>query len=137
MDDHRRTPRMVTAEQRGGANLLRLVFGLGTASWLIGKAIAEANEEATYQEGGTSQVVTAKRIVADRVELNKIIRKTPLTRGVQKIMETPGVQVLEEIQTPAGNEYILNDERFQELKQYLRSCGQVEKETKHKLVITD
>jgi len=97
---------------------MKLVFFCDTGSWTTGKALAISNGTYYDDEAFDHQVIEAERIRADLDRLNEIIKEIPLVGG-------------------NSEDYMLDEEEFAKLKDYLRKNGQVVHENETEIVVED
>lgn len=98
--------------------MVKLYFSVATGSWIVGKALAMANLDCYYSEPSGHQVLQGKKIIADCLELNKLISTINLIGDSNK-------------------DYLFNREKFDELKDWMRKHGRAAWESETQIVIVD
>lgn len=117
---------------------MELNFGWATGSWILGVALHKACG-GIYKEVSGGQTLILKRVCISLEKLNIEIVKVPLVTDSKTTQVAENYQVIEMIETPAGDEFKMDKEGWKRFVEWLKSHEgfEVVRETEDEIELLD
>jgi len=110
---------------------VELHFGWATHGWVVGKALSEMHD-LRYDDDAIGFI----KMGFDKDKLNDAISKVMLITG-NKVTQHGNITVNDMIESPAGDQFKMDDTQWKKFKEWLKEHGEILEETDNTIAIAE